>query len=48
MGNLILGLIFIGGGLSGKLALLGTNSPEALVAVGVGMVIWGGIQIARN
>ena len=48
MGNLILGLIFIAGGLSGKLTLLGTNSPEALAAVGVGMVIWGGVQIAKK
>ena len=48
MGNLILGVIFIIGGLSGKLALLGTNSPEALTAVGVGLLIWGGIQVSKR
>lgn len=45
MGNIIFGIIFIVGGLSGKLALIGTNSPGALAAVGGGMVIWGLFQM---
>lgn len=34
MGNIIIGIIFIAGGLSGKLALIGTNSGTALAAYG--------------
>lgn len=41
IGNIIVGIIFVAGGLSGRLALLGTNSPEALAVVGVGLVGWG-------
>ena len=41
MGNIIVGIIFIIGGVSGTLALRGTNSPMALAAVGVGLCIWG-------
>lgn len=48
MGNILFGIIFIVGGLSGKLALIGTNSPGALAAVGAGMVLWGVFQIRSN
>jgi len=48
MWNLIFGIVFIIGGLSGKLALIGTNSSAALVVVGVLMTIWGGVQIAKS
>ena len=48
MWNIIIGLVFIVGGLSGKLALLGTDSGLALAALGVGLVIWGGVQVARK
>ncbi|MCB1076953.1 MAG: hypothetical protein KDM63_03040 [Verrucomicrobiae bacterium] len=48
MWNIILGIVFVIGGLSGKLALIGTNSGAALAAVGVGMIIWGGFQIAKT
>lgn len=48
MGNIIIGLIFIVGGLSGKLALIGTNSGEALAAVGAGLLIWGVVRIVRQ
>lgn len=39
--NIILGLVFIVGGLSGRLALIGTNSGEALAVVGGLMVAYG-------
>ena len=44
MRNLItigIGIIFIIGGLSGELALIGTNSGPALAVVGVFIVIYG-------
>ena len=47
MRNIIIGIVFIIGGLSGKLALLGTNSPGLLVLVGVGLLIWGVVQMVR-
>ncbi len=43
MSSIILGLVFIVGGLSGTLALIGTNSGTALAVVGVLLVgrgIW--------
>ena len=33
--NIIVGILFVVGGLSGRFALFGTNSPEALAAVGL-------------
>jgi hypothetical protein len=48
MWSIIIGAIFVIGGVSGKLALLGTNSPAALAVVGVGLVIWGLVQVARR
>lgn len=42
--NIVLGLVFIGGGLSGKMALIGTGSPMALAAIGLLMVIYGAYQ----
>ena len=48
MWNIIIGIIFIIGGLSGKLALIGTQSGYALAAVGAGLVIWGIVQLTRG
>lgn len=48
MGNIIFGIIAVIGGATGKLALIGTNSSAALVAVGIGLIIWGGFQVARS
>ena len=48
MWNIIIGLIFLIGGLSGKLALIGTNSGMALAAVGGGLIVWGILQMVRN
>ena len=44
IGNIIFGLIFIVGGASGQLALIGTNSSGLLVVLGVGLLGWGGYQ----
>lgn len=41
MWNLIIGVVFIVGGLTKKLALLGTDSGMALAGVGAVMVVWG-------
>ncbi len=48
MWNIVFGVIAIVGGLSGKLALLGTNSPKALVGVGVVFVGIGIYQLAKK
>ena len=48
MGNVIFGVIFIVGGLSGKLVLIGTESSGALTAVGAGLVIWGLVQMRQR
>jgi len=48
MFKIILGVVFIVGGLSGKLVLIGTNSGVALAVVGVGMIIWGIARISAS
>ncbi len=48
MSSVIIGLIFIAGGLSGKLALVGTNSGIALAVVGVLLVGRGIYRIRRQ
>jgi len=48
MWNIIIGLVFIVGGLSGRLALIGTNSGIALAVLGVILVIWGIVQVAKR
>ena len=45
MGNLIIGAVFIIGGLSGKLALIGTNSSMALVVIGAVLMVWGLVRL---
>ncbi len=39
--NIIIGLVMVGGGLSGKLALKGTGSGVALAALGGALILWG-------
>jgi hypothetical protein len=46
--NIIVGLGLIAAGLSGKFALLGTNSTEALVVVGAIPLIMGVVQAYRQ
>jgi hypothetical protein len=48
MWNIIIGLVFIGGGLSGQLALRGTNSGPALAVLGGVLVLWGIVQVVRR
>ena len=48
MGNIIFGLIFIVGGLSGKLALIGTNSGPALAALGAVLLVIGLVQVSKK
>jgi hypothetical protein len=48
MGNILFGIAFIIGGASGSCVLRGTNSSGALIVIGVGLCIWGIIQVVRN
>ena len=48
VGNIVVGIVFIIGGLSGQLVLIGTNSGELLAVVGVGLIIWGVIKMATG
>ena len=48
MWNLLFGIGFIIGGLSGKLVLIGTDSSGALVGLGVVLAIVGIVQIAKR
>ena len=47
MSSVIVGLVFIAGGLSGQLALVGTNSGTALAVVGV-LILGRGIYRIRK
>ena len=47
MWNIIIGIVFVIGGLSGKLALLGTNSGGLLALLGAGLIVWGIVQTVR-
>ena len=48
VGNIIFGLIMIGGGLSGKLVFIGTDSGYLLAALGMGLVGWGGYTMFKS
>lgn len=48
MWNIIIGIGFIIGGLTGKLALFGTNSPTALAVLGGILLVWGIVQVSRG
>jgi len=48
MGNILIGIAFIIGGASGSCVLRGTNSSGALIVVGIGLCIWGFIQVVRK
>ena len=45
--NIIIGLVFIVGGLSGGMALRGTHSGGGLAIVGVVLVLLGVFRLAR-
>lgn len=46
--NIIIGVVFIIGGLSGNLVLKGTESGGALAALGGGLVLWGLYKMTRS
>ena len=46
--NIIFGGLLIAGGLSGKLALIGTNSSVALAVVGAIIAVIGIVQMANG
>ena len=48
MFRIILGIVFIIGGLSGQLVLVGTHSGPALAVVGGIMVVLGVVQFSRR
>lgn len=48
MVNILFGLVFIIGGLTGHLALIGTNSGEALAVVGALMLAYGIYQLKQK
>lgn len=48
MANLIIGLIFIVGGMGGGLVLKGTQSGGALAFVGLILCLLGGVQLAKS
>ena len=48
IGNLLIGGIFIAGGLSGQMVLIGTNSPGALAGVGALLAGWGLFQMMQG
>jgi uncharacterized membrane protein YgdD (TMEM256/DUF423 family) len=48
MWNIVIGVVFIIGGLSGQLALRGTESGPALAALGGVLLIWGIVQVVRS
>jgi hypothetical protein len=41
MVKIIIGLVMVIGGLSGKLVLIGTDSGVALAGLGVVLIVWG-------
>ena len=48
MWNIVIGIVFVVGGLSGQLALRGTNSSTAIAVVGGGLIVWGIVQMVNR
>jgi hypothetical protein len=46
--NIVIGVVFIVGGLTGNLALRGTESGSAIAVIGVGLVIFGIYRVAAS
>jgi hypothetical protein len=46
--KIIIGLVMVVGGLSGKLVLIGTQSGVALAVLGVVMIVWGIARVAAS
>lgn len=48
IGNIIVGIVFIIGGLSGQLVFIGTNSGELLAVVGGALIVLGIFRMAKG
>jgi len=48
MAKIIIGLVMVGGGLSGNLVLAGTHSGGALAALGAALIVWGILKMVRQ
>jgi len=48
MWNIVIGGAFLVGGLTGKLALIGTDSSAAIAVVGAGLIVWGIFQVIKG
>jgi hypothetical protein len=48
MFKIIIGLVMVVGGLTGKLVLIGTQSGIALAVLGVVMIVWGIARLASG
>jgi uncharacterized membrane protein (UPF0136 family) len=48
MAKIIIGLVMVVGGLSGKLVLVGTDSGIALAVLGVVMIVWGVARVVSS
>jgi len=46
--KIIIGIVFIIGGLSGKLVLIGTQSGVALAVFGAVLIVWGIARMASG
>jgi hypothetical protein len=46
--KIIIGLVMLIGGLSGKLVLVGTNSGVALAVLGGILIVWGIVKMIRQ
>ncbi len=48
MVKIIIGVVMVVGGLSGKLVLVGTNSGLALAVLGCAMIVWGIVRMTAS
>jgi hypothetical protein len=48
MVKIIIGVIIVVGGLSGKLVLIGTQSGVALAVLGAVLIVWGIVKMVRQ
>ena len=46
--KIIIGLVMVIGGLSGKLVLVGTQSGVALAGLGAVLIVWGIVRMVRQ
>ncbi len=48
MWNIVIGILMIIAGLSGRFALIGTNSSMGLAVLGAVVLVWGIVQVTRG